>query len=1223
MSRNIKQSRTTTAKLIQATAAVALIATGHASAATLTWDGSTGTDEWDALDGGSGGFDTNWTGGTGAEIANLDDSVFFTDLANRFSRNIDLNGDRQVLSATFDSATLADGQPDLNYIIGLTPGGDTLTLIDGDLTVLDGNVLFNSDVDYRLSGRWDIANGSTVTLDGQLTGIGPGRLTKSGAGTLNLSAGGTLDAFRIDDGVVDITGGTYVAGQLSGSGTLKVSNGEIDFGNAGSIARLEIEPAGRVSTDDALSANILTGEGTLNLDAGGSFTAGISNGSSTFAGTIEGLGSLVKSGFGVLTLSGTNTYTGTTTIDAGILAVTGGSAIADTGAVVVNDRLQIDANETIGSLAGVGQVALNGGTLTIDDSADRTFGGFFVGSNDLTLSGSGALTLTGPSSSTGTFNVSGTSTLRLAQASGFTLADTADVAIGTNGTLALDVDETIGGLSGAGNVDLGSSTLTVTEAGGYDGQITGTGGLTFDIGDGNNFTLTSVANTRVNDYSGPTTIASGQLTISGSRAIGDESDLIVNGALDLSGNETVGSLAGSGDIVLSGSFRHGRNNASTTFSGTLSGISPFEKQGTGTIRLTGDSVASGFSGSFRVSDGVVSIASPNSVGTGTVTVATSATLNFENNLTFTNVLNVTNGFLTTSSNETVTLNNSSFGLNGGVRFGDGVTSSFFVLAPDNLALGGADAISVSENATLVFGNEAAATIGSRAATVDGTLDLNGFDATLGQFLGAGTGVVTSNSGDATLTVFGNLEFAGSITDGTSGVVDLVVDVENDTRAFTLSGNNTFSGRTTVVGTTGTDRSVLSVAGPNAAITNTASLSVTGALAELVVSEGATVKVVDNIGVSDNAELTVIGDGTLFEAGNSIFVNGDTEGTLTVGSNAVFQIVAPSADERFFIGSADGSTGVVDVLLGGTLEYVPDGTSPFRTFVGTQFDTAQGELNIRSGGQVTLARTDVGNDSSGNGASGVINVDGFGTTLNIIQSVTGESTGNGAGDLILGSGGNGTLNITDGGEVNVFDDIFVALGDDSTGELNVFDGTLNIGDGLFVGYNNTGPLTVGVGAQITANRFVVTNSDSNPNITPGDAVVTFQLSKDGNGDEANGRIDAADFSFRSGTRELVLDLDPNVSYEIGDTFVLVDYDTIGNNLAGAVTEQVFDNIDDGSFVFFDGVGFLFDYADDRFGGTAFTATVAIPEPAGLALFGLGGLLATRRQRRAFGSCCNLQ
>ncbi len=82
---------------------------------------------------------------------------------------------------------------------------------------------------------------------------------------------------------------------------------------------------------------------------------------------ISGTGGLTKQGAGIFTLSGTNTYTGDTTVSAGTLELSGSSAIADTGHVQMADvagaTLHLNADETIGSLAGGGTT---GGNVELD-----------------------------------------------------------------------------------------------------------------------------------------------------------------------------------------------------------------------------------------------------------------------------------------------------------------------------------------------------------------------------------------------------------------------------------------------------------------------------------------------------------------------------------------------------------------------------------------------------------------------------------------------------------------------------------------------------------------------------------------------------------------------------------------------------------------------------------------------------------------------------------------
>ncbi|MEZ5879430.1 MAG: hypothetical protein R3D35_02000 [Nitratireductor sp.] len=96
---------------------------------------------------------------------------------------------------------------------------------------------------------------------------------------------------------------------------------------------------------------------TTDIQAGSTFTINQSAPSVVGAGgTIQGGGGLTTGGTQTLILSGTNTYTGTTTVNSGTLDLQGGAAIIDTGSVVVNagGTLQVSANETIGNIGGAG-----------------------------------------------------------------------------------------------------------------------------------------------------------------------------------------------------------------------------------------------------------------------------------------------------------------------------------------------------------------------------------------------------------------------------------------------------------------------------------------------------------------------------------------------------------------------------------------------------------------------------------------------------------------------------------------------------------------------------------------------------------------------------------------------------------------------------------------------------------------------------------------------------
>ncbi len=1180
------------------------------------------------------------------------------------------------------------------------------TITAGTLTASGGSAIRNSGA-VVANGTFNLASSETI---GSLAGSGSVTLgantltiTDSDSTTFSGAISGT-GGVTINDGAAPgnafinqrFTGAnTYTGPTTITSGTLTVGGGSA-INDAGAVV---IDSNGLLLLADGEAIGSLAGSGSVTMTSASTILTIAGSDTTTFSGRIGGSGGLTLSGSGTQTLSGVNAYIGPTTIGgASTLSVSGGSAINDAGAVIANGTLNLASSETIGSLAGTGSVTLGANTLTIAGSSTTTFGGVISGAGALTLNGSGTQTLSGANTYTGATTLGGTHTLRLANAGGNTLANTADVAVGANATLEVVTDDTIGGLSGAGDVFLNTGTLTITEAGSYSGAISGSGGLTFDVGSANTYTLNSTLGASVNTYSGLTTITSGTLSASGGGAIGDASTVVTNGTFSLASSETIGSLSGSGGVTLgantltlagsgastfsgvisgtggvtvnsgtgtqtlsgantytglttitsgtltvsggnairdggavvangtlslassetigslsgSGTVALGANtltvdvanNTSTTFGGALTGSGGLTKTGRGTLRLTGNNVASGYTGFVNISAGTVSVTSPNNLGSASVELsggnASSGTLNFESDLTLTNAFVGTRGRLTTSGANTINLNSSVFQLTNGLIFGNGTTASNFILTPTNVTLTGGHGIVVADKATLVFGNEAAATTGSRQAIVDGTLDLNGFDAELG--LLGGFGLVTSNGGDATVTATGNISYNGTIADGAASVVGLTVDAAGSASNFRLTRANTYSGITTVAAGT------LEVTGSSASISNTEFLRVTGNGSSFLASNGATVKVANDVSVTGNSDITVTGVGTLFEANDSIFLNGSTAGVLNVKDGATFRILAPTTDRRFFIGSQPNQKGIVNVTGGATFAFANNGADPFRTFIGFQTN-GNGEFNINTGGIVTLGRTDVGTNADDGSATGVINVDGVGSTLNIVQTVTGDSTGNGAGDLMLGSGdGHGVLNITNGGTVNIEDDLFATLGSGSSSEITITDGTLDIEDGLFIAYRNDGSLTVGADATIEARRFIVTT------LSAAHADVTFQLTEDASGDPLNGLIDVTDISFRDGTRDLLLDLDDTATFEFGDTFVLIDYETRGAN--GYPTNQVFDNVGDDSIINFGGVDFFIDYNDPNFSGTALTATV-IPEPASLVLLGLGGLclLGRRRSRPA--------
>ena len=213
-------------------------------------------------------------------------------------------------------------------------------------------------------------------------------------------------------------------------------------------------------------------------------------------------------GSGTLTLSGTNTYTGDTTISAGKITVSG--TLADTTDVINSGIYDVDSTDTIHSLSGSGGVELASSIiLTTGDSGNDTVSGVISGSGFLTKEGTGILTLSGSNTYSGNTTIS-TGTLKLTG----TLSDSTDVI--NSGIYDVDTTDTIQSLSGTGAVELASSiTLTTGDSGDdtVSGVISGAGSLAKA---GSGILNLSGSNT----YTGSTTLSAGTISISSSDNLG-------------------------------------------------------------------------------------------------------------------------------------------------------------------------------------------------------------------------------------------------------------------------------------------------------------------------------------------------------------------------------------------------------------------------------------------------------------------------------------------------------------------------------------------------------------------------------------------------------------------------------------------------------------------------------------------------------------------------------
>jgi autotransporter-associated beta strand protein len=229
------------------------------------------------------------------------------------------------------------------------------------------------------------------------------------------------------------------------AGTLQLGNG----GTSGSIA------------------GDVTNNGTLAFNRSDSMT---------FGGVISGTGVVNQIGAGTTILTGANTYSGATTIDAGTLQAGAMNAFSPASEFTIASGATLNLagfDQTIGSLEGTGNVTLGTAELTVGgDNASTTFSGTISGNGgSLIKAGSGVLTLTGINSFTGPTNVNVGALL-------------VDGSIASSSLTTVSSGATLGGSGSVGStIVLSGGTFAPGPSTGTPGTITVAGNLAFQSGE--------------------------------------------------------------------------------------------------------------------------------------------------------------------------------------------------------------------------------------------------------------------------------------------------------------------------------------------------------------------------------------------------------------------------------------------------------------------------------------------------------------------------------------------------------------------------------------------------------------------------------------------------------------------------------------------------------------------------------------------------------------------
>lgn len=539
------------------------------------------------------------TNGYGVQLAGANASVTNFGSITAGQRGVSLDGANSTL---INAGSLTGGNAAVLAAGGsATNSGSMIGTVGSALALSNGGVVdnqLNGLIRGATNGVNGVASMATVTNAGAITGLSGAGVRLAGGGSVdNLSGGsisGTTGAIVSVGSFVDaisLRDGSTISGGLSldgGADTLTLYAG-------------------------AATSGVL--DGGADIDA---FTVAGTGSSSFDIGTLINFESRAMNGAGTFTLTGVDSSTVAWALNAGTLAVSGGSAINDAAAVNIagGAALALLNDETIGALAGSGFVDLGSSRLTLADAQTTTYAGVISGPGGLTVGSAYGLTLTGANSYTGATVVDGVLTLGAAGV----LADGSSL------------------LVNAGSVaDLQGFNETVTSAA-INGVLNGTGTLTAgsyslngatinaNLGAGNLVNTGGVSTLNGTSGAANVSVQAGTLALGASDRLTDAALVGVStgATLNLQGfDDTITTLDLNGTLAGSGTL-----TANTYFLRTGSVVDA--NLGAGQVRVDGDSRLNGTAaaGSVVINTGTLTLGASNRLAdAATVFVASGSTLN--------------------------------------------------------------------------------------------------------------------------------------------------------------------------------------------------------------------------------------------------------------------------------------------------------------------------------------------------------------------------------------------------------------------------------------------------------------------------------------------------------------------------------------------------------------------------------------------------------------------
>ena len=827
------------------------------------------------------------------------------------------------------------------------------------------NVTFAAASSYNVVQLSGSLNPATLTVSGSnpytfygsgyITGLTSLVVTGSGALTLanpgNNYTGGTL----VQSGTLAL--GTNNALPIAGALVLGGSSGNGTFDMAG----LSQQVGGLAAGSGAAAANQVIGNSAPSTVSTLTFSG---NGPSVFAGTIQdgfngGGGQVALTvAAGLLNLSGSNTYTGPTTISGGMLQLGSPSALYAGAAVnnlADNGTLDLDGNNAgIAGLSGAGTV-VNSGTaaaLTLgNNNATSTFSGIFQGGTlSLAKTGTGTFVLTGTNNSLatavnqGTFQVGSTATNGAFGSSAYNIAGGARLYLNYATAVAGGTAAWSNQITGSGTLELNSAQAVNGSANWGQNSAAATtfgpgfiGTLQVDNGrfDSSSAGLGRVSNIIINSnaqflawsgtYSVPITIAGntwGETGQPGALRLAGANVATWNGGITLSANAGISAQSGA-TFSLNGPIIGNYRVEFETSTGNA-----------GTLIVTPSGAVQNSYASTQIDTGATVVAGNQyALSTGPLFINGGALKLNGNNLSFADVsssgtsANIQNGNASTPAAITVGSDNSNMTFGGTLTNGAAATLGLTKTGSGQLTLTAANTYTGTttvSNGTLLLAGSAALGTGGLTAN-SGVVNLNGYSFTVAALAGAAGTVSNNGAANSTLTVnqAAATTFNGVLQDGPTNTVALI---KGGSGSLTLAGTSGYSAGTTING-------------GNLQFNSTAALPVTGSI-------------LINPGGALNAT-GAYGNATAWLASGRIVNSSSGALGLVANSSEALDFTQSGGYPNLYLGSV-GSNTFSGTIVPGPNGYLLGGAGGTLTLPNVNTLTGAGSLAIGGPGTVVLA-----------------------------------------------------------------------------------------------------------------------------------------------------------------------------------------------------------------------------------------------------------------------------